>query len=79
VLHPELILGHLREDIIKTLHQTGAERENKDGMDMALCVIDRENGQLEFAGANNPLYIVSKGALTEIKGDKQLDGRAGAG
>ena len=34
--------------------------EVKDGMDITLCIIDRENRKLQFAGANNPLYIVSK-------------------
>lgn len=43
----------------------------KDGMDMALCTLDREAGVLEFAGAKNPLYLVKNGELTEIKADKQ--------
>jgi ligand-binding sensor domain-containing protein/serine phosphatase RsbU (regulator of sigma subunit) len=71
VLRPDLILGQLRENIIKTLKQTGAEGENKDGMDIALCVLDRPGMLLEFAGANNPLYLVSGSELTEVKGDKQ--------
>ncbi len=65
------ILDLLRENIMKSLHQTGASGENKDGMDIALCTYNRSNGELEFAGANNPLYIVSNGELIELKGDKQ--------
>ena len=39
------------------MRQTGKEMENKDGMDIALIVIDVSNQQLQYAGAYNPLYI----------------------
>ena len=39
-------------------------------MDISLCCINRVAGKLEFAGANNPLYIVRDGTLTSIKADK---------
>ena len=71
VIEPYHILFQLRENIMKCLKQTGAEGENKDGMDIALCVFDRTNLHLEFAGANNPLYLISEEELLEIKGDKQ--------
>jgi serine phosphatase RsbU (regulator of sigma subunit) len=35
-----------------------------------LCVIDRKKAVLNFAGANNPLYMLRNNELTEIKGDK---------
>jgi serine phosphatase RsbU (regulator of sigma subunit) len=63
------ILNKLRDYIKTTLSQTGKENEAKDGMDIAMVVLDLDNNQLEFAGANNPLYIVRKGELIEIKGD----------
>ncbi|HXC06160.1 MAG TPA: two-component regulator propeller domain-containing protein, partial [Bacteroidia bacterium] len=71
VVKPDEILMQLRENIMKSLKQTGAEGENKDGMDIALCSFDLQTQELLFAGANNPLYIVSDGELIEIKGDKQ--------
>jgi serine phosphatase RsbU (regulator of sigma subunit) len=37
---------------------------------MALCVIDRENKTLEYAGAKNPLIYISNGHVEQIKGDK---------
>src|SRR6056297_3041365 len=64
------ILNLLRERVMKALHQTGEDEENKDAIDMALVVFNEETGELEYAGANNPLYHVRKGTLTEIKGDK---------
>jgi serine phosphatase RsbU (regulator of sigma subunit) len=63
------ILNNLRERLIRTLQQTGAEGENRDGMDIALCVL--EGNVLEFSGANNPIYHLHAGELMEIKGDKQ--------
>jgi len=67
---PSRILNLLRERVMNALHQTGEELENKDAMDMALCVFDPKSKVLQYAGANNPLYVIRKGALQEIKADK---------
>jgi serine phosphatase RsbU (regulator of sigma subunit) len=39
-------------------------------MDICVCLLDPGTRSLQFAGANNPLWIISEGELTEIKGDK---------
>ena len=64
------ILNLLRERVMKALHQRGYELENKDAMDMALCVYNPKNQELQYSGANNPLYHIRKKVLTEIKADK---------
>ncbi len=64
------ILNRLRENVMKALHQTGDIHENKDGMDIALCVFDLEDMVMEYSGAFNPLYLIHKGELHEIRGDK---------
>jgi serine phosphatase RsbU (regulator of sigma subunit) len=64
------ILNLLRERVMKALHQRGYELENKDAMDMALCVFHPRSGELQFSGANNPLYHIRNNVLTEIKADK---------
>ena len=64
------ILNRLRENVMKALHQTGDIGEQKDGMDIALCVMDLDEKQLQFAGAFNPLYLIRNGELTETRGDK---------
>jgi hypothetical protein len=64
------ILNDLRQNVISALKQTGQEGEARDGMDMALVVIDLEKMSLEFAGANNPLYIIRKEELNETKADR---------
>ena len=42
-----------------------------DGMDLALCKLNLKNLQFEYAGANNPLWIVRSGEVLETKADKQ--------
>jgi CheY-like chemotaxis protein len=64
------ILNQLRDYIIQSLHQSGNINESKDGMDIALCIIDFENGQMQFAGAHNPVYIIRNGELKIIEADK---------
>ncbi len=64
------VLNELREALMKALHQTGRDDEAKDGMDIALCVIDFVNMRLEYSGANNPCYIFRNNQLIELKGDR---------
>lgn len=48
----------------------------KDGMDICLCKINKESKVVEFAGANNPLYIIRKNQEFEaIKPNKQPIGQ----
>jgi serine phosphatase RsbU (regulator of sigma subunit) len=67
---PARILNLLRERVMNALHQRGEELENKDAMDMALCIFNTRTRVLQFAGANNPLYHIRGKILTEIKADK---------
>ena len=53
------------------------ETTNRDGMDMALCIFDRKEKILEYAGAKSPLYYIQNGQLHEIKGDKMPIGGLG--
>lgn len=64
------ILDNLRLEVIRSLKQKGAESKSKDGMDISLCVIDREKSTIQYAGAYNSLYFVNKGELIEYKADK---------
>lgn len=66
------ILNHLRRKVKETLKQKGMLEEQKDGMDMALCIYYPETKELDFAGARNPLYIVGENIVpTLLKGDRQ--------
>lgn len=58
VIHANQVLNELRNHIVQSLRQTGKIGGSKDGMDMALCVIDKEKKQIEFSGAYNPLFLI---------------------
>lgn len=64
------ILNRLREKVKNSLHQTGKRDLTKDGMDMSFCVIDLEQGKVDFAGAFNPLYIFRDGVFEKFSGDR---------
>ena len=66
--HANQILNELRKEIKHSLRQTGKKEEMRDGMDIALCVIDRKNNIMQYSGAHNPLYIISNNnGNSEIK------------
>ena len=64
------ILNQLRTLVIQTLHQTGGENETKDGMDVALCVVDFDDSTINYSGAFNSLYLIREGELLETKADR---------
>ncbi len=64
------VLNLLRQQIKKSLKQTGGRRETKDGIDMAICVINKQTLELQFSGAYNPMYLVRHGKLLVYDGDR---------
>ncbi|SFE88879.1 tetratricopeptide repeat protein [Thermoflexibacter ruber] len=67
IYSPELILNELSKGIKYTLQQE--KTANRDGMDLAIVLIDKENRKVEFAGAKNPIVYVQNGELFYLKGD----------
>jgi len=72
-LQPAKILDLLSAGVRNTLHQFD-KTSAKDGMDIALCVLDRKKMELQYAGAFNPLYLIRNRNMQEIKADKLLIG-----
>jgi len=68
------VLNELRRQIKNSLRQRGGRDEAKDGIDMALCVLNMKNRVMQFSGANNPLYLIrdinGETELTEFKADR---------
>jgi serine phosphatase RsbU (regulator of sigma subunit)/tetratricopeptide (TPR) repeat protein len=68
------VLNELRSQIKHSLRQHGQPDESKDGIDMALCVINKKDRAMQFAGAFNPLYFIreeqGEPELIEIKADR---------
>lgn len=69
IVQPNEILDNLKNRIINSLQQSNRDDSIRDGMDMSVCVIDYENNILNYAGANNPIYIVRDDELIEVSPD----------
>jgi len=52
------ILNFLRQKVKTTLGQKLETPSQKDGLDIAMCIINTEDLTMDFAGANNPVYIL---------------------
>ena len=70
---PGEILDKTREIIIKEFEKSA--EDVKDGMDISLCALDTDVKKLQWAGANNPLWIIRDAELIETKPDKQPIGK----
>jgi serine phosphatase RsbU (regulator of sigma subunit) len=68
---PDQLLNAQRDAIIMSLNPEGSDEKSKDGMDCVLCSFDFKNKKMEFACANNPLWIMRNSELIEFKPDKQ--------
>jgi len=64
------VLKEFNDEVRKTLKQDQAASSSQDGMDVAICKIDKNRRQIEFAGANRPFYLIQNKELIEVKGDK---------
>jgi serine phosphatase RsbU (regulator of sigma subunit) len=64
-----VILDELNKGVITTLNENKAEGSIKDGMDMSLCILNLKSRKAEFAGANNPMYLIRNNKLIKYKAD----------
>ena len=70
IVMPDQIIENLRTGVIKSLKQVPEEDSVKDGMDIAVCVVDFDRNILWYAGANNPLYVIRYNELKHYRADK---------
>jgi serine phosphatase RsbU (regulator of sigma subunit) len=68
ITKPDLILAELHKSIQIALNQEN--NNNQDGMDVALCVIDRENKVLEYSGASRELFIIQEDEYRAVESTK---------
>lgn len=66
---PDKILEQTRTLIIQSLN--ASEQRIQDGMDCSLLVLNTNQRTFQWAGANNPLWLINSKGLEEIKADKQ--------
>jgi serine phosphatase RsbU (regulator of sigma subunit) len=69
IVEPAKILEDLNRFSSEALNKN-ADSSVRDGMDLALCAFTKGSEEMEFAGANNPLYIVRNKQLIHVKPDK---------
>ncbi|MES2284163.1 MAG: tetratricopeptide repeat protein [Bacteroidota bacterium] len=67
-LSPSEILSKLSDEIIRVLHQQNGG-EIQDGMDLSICLIDRNNKKIEYSGARNGIIIVTNEQAKRYKAD----------
>ncbi|MGZ3865746.1 MAG: two-component regulator propeller domain-containing protein [Bacteroidia bacterium] len=73
IYQPAEILNNLHVGVKAALNQNKGEQERRDGMDLALCAINKETLELDYAGANRALWIFRADAPEQaeiIKPDK---------
>ncbi|HEY9083805.1 MAG TPA: SpoIIE family protein phosphatase [Vicingaceae bacterium] len=73
--NPAEILNKTREIVVQEFEKS--DDDVKDGMDISLCCLELSGSYatLQWAGANNPLWIIRKHELIEVKPNKQPIGK----
>jgi tetratricopeptide (TPR) repeat protein len=72
ISQPNLILDELRAKLVNVLNPKDSVQKSYDGMDCSICKYNFKKMELEFAAANNGIWIISdSGVLKEYKADKQ--------
>ncbi len=66
---PAALLNHLSKLASTALQSSTDGYQLRDGMDIALCRIDRANCKVEFAGAYNSMYLIRENKLVEYPAD----------
>lgn len=74
-IRSDRLLCHLRESVIRSLKHTVVNYDRRDGMDIALIVVDHKNKNIQFSGAYMPLWLIRENGsnepeLIEYSGDK---------
>jgi serine phosphatase RsbU (regulator of sigma subunit) len=73
MIDPGEILQALDHGIITELNKE-SNSDSIDGMDICLCVINKEENTLKFAAANRPLFYFTDAGFNEIKGERKSIG-----
>ncbi|MBN2664294.1 MAG: SpoIIE family protein phosphatase [Bacteroidales bacterium] len=71
-LLPNFVLDELREKLIHALRQSEEGSSNKDGIALALCMVEEGSNTLHYAGAENEIVLVRDGDVYSYKADDML-------
>jgi ligand-binding sensor domain-containing protein/serine phosphatase RsbU (regulator of sigma subunit) len=64
---PGEILLELHKGVKIALNQNAMEFERRDGMDITLCAFNENTNEIQYAGANRPLWIYRKDRNYELE------------
>jgi serine phosphatase RsbU (regulator of sigma subunit) len=68
---PSEVLNQLNFGVSDTFRKSNTDSQKvRDGMDIALCVIDQAKHTIEFAGAMNPICLIRNESISLIKGNR---------
>jgi serine phosphatase RsbU (regulator of sigma subunit)/CheY-like chemotaxis protein len=70
ITEPSAILQSLNIQLQYTFNQNNTFEESLDGMDIAICTIDKQNQVLYFAGARRPLLFIRNQEMGMLEGSK---------
>jgi ligand-binding sensor domain-containing protein/serine phosphatase RsbU (regulator of sigma subunit) len=70
ITRSDAIVTKLREGVIHSLQQGRKDINTPDGMDIALCVLDRHQKRIQFTGGMNNLVYIRGNKLVEVKADR---------
>lgn len=81
IINPKDIINEMNDGLIHRLSLIEGSQQIRDGMDIAICTIDKSTHGLSFlyAGAFNPLYRIRNGQLTELNAMRHNIGSIPAG
>jgi serine phosphatase RsbU (regulator of sigma subunit) len=72
ITSPKEILISLNTELKNSLNQDNTDPfSSQDGMDMSICVIDKTNKNLTYAGAMNPIFLVKNGEIDILEVTKK--------
>lgn len=73
---PNVMLSQMDSRIRQTLHQHHPESASTDGLDMAVCIIDRNTHEVCYSGAQMNAYYTLNNELMQFQSDRYSIGGA---
>jgi serine phosphatase RsbU (regulator of sigma subunit) len=70
ITRSDAIITKLRESLIQSLQQSRKDIPTSDGIDISLCVMDRQQQKIQYTGGMNNLVFIHNGKLEVIRGDR---------
>lgn len=70
ITRSDLLINRFQGKLANALRHTGSEYMASDGIDISLCVIDRESYRIQFTGAMNDLVFIRHNQLDVLRANR---------